>query len=258
MDQCWRPAERCGRRSPARKLEATYTDEAQALYSELGLEGLLLAAAYESSRAGELLTAIVTPFDREGAVDYERFRELARTASRTAPTASSWPLLPASRRRSPTTSASSSSTAVDAVGDGATVIGSTGTYSTAHSVHLTERPTSSASTASSSSRRTTTSRRRGDRRALQGGRGSERQADHRLQHPAAGRDQHRAGDDRRAGRDPDRQGRQAGDRGDRPGAADRDRDGARPLRRQRPPRVPVPRGRRRRRRLRARPTPGTQ
>ena len=44
------------------------------------------------------------------------------------------------RRPSRTTSASSCSrAAVDAVGDGATVIASTGTYSTAHSVHLTER-----------------------------------------------------------------------------------------------------------------------
>ena len=40
--------------------------------------------------------------------------------------------------------------AIEAVGDRATVVAGTGTYSTAHSVHLTERRTSSAPTRSSS------------------------------------------------------------------------------------------------------------
>ena len=53
-------------------------------------------------------------------------------------------------------------------------------------------------------------------------------------------------------RDPDRQSGQAGDRGARPGPEDRRRDRARPLRGQRPPRLPVPRARRRGRGRRAR------
>ena len=75
---------------------------------------------------------------------------------------SSSPGRPARRRRSPTTSGSSSGApAVDAVGDRATVVAGTGTYSTAHSVHLTgARARARRRRRSSSSRRTTTSRRR--------------------------------------------------------------------------------------------------
>jgi len=89
---------------------------------------------------GELLTAIVTPFDREGAVDYERFRDLARHCVENG---SDGLVVAATTGESPTLTDDERfelfSTAVDAVGDGATVIGSTGTYSTAHSVHLTEQ-----------------------------------------------------------------------------------------------------------------------
>ncbi len=89
---------------------------------------------------GELLTAIVTPFDRDGAVDYERFRDLARHCVENG---SDGLVVAATTGESPTLTDDERfelfSTAVDAVGDGATVIGSTGTYSTAHSVHLTER-----------------------------------------------------------------------------------------------------------------------
>jgi 4-hydroxy-tetrahydrodipicolinate synthase len=89
---------------------------------------------------GELLTAIVTPFDRDGAVDYERFRELARHCVENG---SDGLVVAATTGESPTLTDGERfelfSAAVDAVGDGATVIGSTGTYSTAHSVHLTEK-----------------------------------------------------------------------------------------------------------------------
>ncbi len=89
---------------------------------------------------GELLTAIVTPFDRDGAVDYERFRELARHCVENG---SDGLVVAATTGESPTLTDDERfelfATAVDAVGDGATVIGSTGTYSTAHSVHLTEK-----------------------------------------------------------------------------------------------------------------------
>ena len=89
---------------------------------------------------GELLTAIVTPFDRDGAVDYERFRDLARHCVENG---SDGLVVAATTGESPTLTDDERfelfSAAVDAVGDGATVIGSTGTYSTAHSVHLTEK-----------------------------------------------------------------------------------------------------------------------
>jgi 4-hydroxy-tetrahydrodipicolinate synthase len=89
---------------------------------------------------GEVLTAIVTPFDRDGAVDYERFRELARHCVENG---SDGLVVAATTGESPTLTDGERfelfSAAVDAVGDGATVIGSTGTYSTAHSVHLTEK-----------------------------------------------------------------------------------------------------------------------
>ena len=89
---------------------------------------------------GELLTAIVTPFDRDGAVDYERFRDLARHCVENG---SDGLVVAATTGESPTLTDDERfelfSAAVDAVGDSATVIGSTGTYSTSHSVHLTER-----------------------------------------------------------------------------------------------------------------------
>jgi 4-hydroxy-tetrahydrodipicolinate synthase len=89
---------------------------------------------------GEVLTAIVTPFDRDGGVDYERFRELARHCVENG---SDGLVVAATTGESPTLTDDERlelfSTAVDSVGDGATVIGSTGTYSTAHSVHLTEQ-----------------------------------------------------------------------------------------------------------------------
>jgi 4-hydroxy-tetrahydrodipicolinate synthase len=89
---------------------------------------------------GELLTAIVTPFDKDGAVDHERFRDLARHCVENG---SDGLVVAATTGESPTLTDDERfelfATAVDAVGEGATVIGSTGTYSTAHSVHLTER-----------------------------------------------------------------------------------------------------------------------
>ncbi len=89
---------------------------------------------------GEVLTAIVTPFDRDGAVDYERFRALAHHVVENG---SDGLVVAATTGESPTLTDDERfelfSAAVDAVGGRATVIGSTGTYSTAHSVHLTKR-----------------------------------------------------------------------------------------------------------------------
>ena len=88
---------------------------------------------------GEVLTAIVTPLDGDGRVDYDAFRRLALhlldhgsdgfvVAGTTgeAPTLSDDERLELLR------------VAVDTVGDRGTIVAGTGTYSTAHSVHLTE------------------------------------------------------------------------------------------------------------------------
>ena len=88
---------------------------------------------------GEVLTAIVTPFDASGALDYERFRELA---THLVENGSDGVVVAATTGESPTLSDDERielvATAIDAVGDRATVVAGTGTYSTAHSVHLTE------------------------------------------------------------------------------------------------------------------------
>jgi 4-hydroxy-tetrahydrodipicolinate synthase len=89
---------------------------------------------------GEALTAIVTPFDATGAVDYDRFRELA---AHLVENGSDGLVVAGTTGEAPTLSDDERleliSVAVDAVGDRATVVAGTGTYSTAHSVHLTER-----------------------------------------------------------------------------------------------------------------------
>jgi 4-hydroxy-tetrahydrodipicolinate synthase len=89
---------------------------------------------------GEVLTAIVTPFDVNGAVHYERFRELA---THLVDNGSDGLVVGATTGESPTLSDDERfeliAAAVDAVGNRATVIAGTGTYSTSHSVHLTER-----------------------------------------------------------------------------------------------------------------------
>jgi 4-hydroxy-tetrahydrodipicolinate synthase len=88
---------------------------------------------------GEVLTAVVTPFDASGAVDHDRFRELAGYL---VDNGSDGLVVAGTTGEAPTLSDDERlaliSTAVEAVGDRATVIAGTGTYSTAHSVHLTE------------------------------------------------------------------------------------------------------------------------
>ena len=88
---------------------------------------------------GEVLTAIVTPFDKDGAVDYDRFRALAQQVVNNG---ADGLVVTATTGESPTLTdeekVSLWTAAVDEVGDRATIIASTGTYSTAHSVHLTE------------------------------------------------------------------------------------------------------------------------
>jgi len=89
---------------------------------------------------GEILTAIVTPFQRDGSVDLERFRALA---SHLVENGSDGLVVTGTTGESPTLSDAERfqlyEAAVDEVGDRASVVAGTGTYSTEHSVHLTEQ-----------------------------------------------------------------------------------------------------------------------
>ncbi|HSF62189.1 MAG TPA: 4-hydroxy-tetrahydrodipicolinate synthase [Gaiellaceae bacterium] len=89
---------------------------------------------------GEILTAIVTPFKADGSVDVERFRGLA---SHLVENGSDGLVVTGTTGESPTLSDDERfqlyEAAVDEVGDRATVVAGTGTYSTQHSVHLTAR-----------------------------------------------------------------------------------------------------------------------
>src|SRR5918995_2815740 len=89
---------------------------------------------------GEILTAAVTPFDGRGGVDLAKFRELCNFL---VDNGSDGVVVAGTTGESPTLSDEERltlfSTALDAIGERATVVGGTGTYSTAHSVHLTEK-----------------------------------------------------------------------------------------------------------------------
>jgi 4-hydroxy-tetrahydrodipicolinate synthase len=89
---------------------------------------------------GEILTAIVTPFKADGSVDLDRFRDLARHL---AENGSDGFVVTGTTGEAPTLTDDERlalyAAAVEEVGDRATVIAGTGTYSTAHSIHLTER-----------------------------------------------------------------------------------------------------------------------
>ena len=89
---------------------------------------------------GEILTAIVTPFKADGSVDIARFRALA---SHLVDSGSDGLVVTGTTGESPTLSDEERfelyEAALDEVGDRATVVAGTGTYSTEHSVHLTAR-----------------------------------------------------------------------------------------------------------------------
>ena len=89
---------------------------------------------------GEVLTATVTPFDADGAVDYERYRELCAYL---VDNGSDGVVVNGTTGEAPTLSDEERlgllRAALEAVGDRATVVAGTGTYSTAHSIHLTEQ-----------------------------------------------------------------------------------------------------------------------
>jgi 4-hydroxy-tetrahydrodipicolinate synthase len=89
---------------------------------------------------GEILTAIVTPFRDEGSIDYDRFGELAQHL---IDNGSDGIVVAGTTGESPTLTDEERlelfRVAVDRLGGRATVIAGTGTYSTAHSVHLTSK-----------------------------------------------------------------------------------------------------------------------
>ena len=91
---------------------------------------------------GEVLTAVVTPFRADGAVDLERFRELATFLVENG---SDGLVVCGTTGESPTLTDEEKlalfAAAVETIGDRATVIAGAGTYDTAHSVHLTRAAT---------------------------------------------------------------------------------------------------------------------
>jgi 4-hydroxy-tetrahydrodipicolinate synthase len=91
---------------------------------------------------GEILTAIVTPFDREGRVDLDRFREVA---SFLVDNGSDGLVVTGTTGEAPTLTDAEKfdlwEAAVDLLRGRATVVAGTGTYDTAHSIHLTRKAT---------------------------------------------------------------------------------------------------------------------
>jgi 4-hydroxy-tetrahydrodipicolinate synthase len=87
---------------------------------------------------GEVLTAVVTPFKPDGTIDFERFRELAQYLVESG---SDGLVVAGTTGESPTLTDDERlelfRVAVDTLGGRASVVAGTGTYSTAHSVHLT-------------------------------------------------------------------------------------------------------------------------
>ena len=89
---------------------------------------------------GHVLTAIVTPFREDESVDFDAFQHLARHLVEHG---SDGIVVAGTTGESPNLSDEERldliRAAIEAVGDDATVVAGTGTYSTAHSIHLSER-----------------------------------------------------------------------------------------------------------------------
>jgi len=89
---------------------------------------------------GEVLTATVAPFDADGAVDYDRYRELC---SFLVDNGSDGVVVNGTTGEASTLSEDERvgliEAALDAIGDRATVVAGTGTNSTAHSIELTRQ-----------------------------------------------------------------------------------------------------------------------
>jgi 4-hydroxy-tetrahydrodipicolinate synthase len=86
---------------------------------------------------GRVLTAMVTPFDAQGALDLDKVQDLAKHL---VDLGNDGLVVNGTTGESPTTSDAEKSdvirAVVEAVGDRATVVAGAGTYDTAHSVHL--------------------------------------------------------------------------------------------------------------------------
>src|SRR5436309_15458355 len=91
-----------------------------------------------SSVLGEVLTAAATPFSADGSVNYGAFKRLC---SYLVDNGSEGVVVCGTTGEGPTLSDDERfglfAAAVEAVGERASVVAGTGTYSTAHSVHLT-------------------------------------------------------------------------------------------------------------------------
>ena len=89
---------------------------------------------------GEVLTAMVTPFKRDGSLDLDSFRALARHL---VDNGSDGLVVTGTTGESPTLADDERfqlyAAALEEVGDRATVVAGTGTYDTRHSIHLTEQ-----------------------------------------------------------------------------------------------------------------------
>src|SRR5579871_5164319 len=89
---------------------------------------------------GSVLTAIVTPFDDEGRIDWDAFQALARFLVENG---SDGLVVAGTTGESPTTTDDEKldllRAAIEAVGDSATIVAGTGSASTAHTVELTEQ-----------------------------------------------------------------------------------------------------------------------
>ena len=89
---------------------------------------------------GEVLTATVTPFDTDGAVDYDRYRELCAFLVENG---SDGVVVNGTTGEASTLSEEERTglirAALEAIGDRASVVAGTGTNSTEHSIHLTEQ-----------------------------------------------------------------------------------------------------------------------
>jgi 4-hydroxy-tetrahydrodipicolinate synthase len=89
---------------------------------------------------GSVLTAIVTPFGADGAVDFEVFQQLA---AHLVDNGSDGIVVAGTTGESPTLTDGERldlfRAAIESVGDRATVVAGTGTYATAHSIHLSEQ-----------------------------------------------------------------------------------------------------------------------
>ena len=89
---------------------------------------------------GEVLTATVTPFDAEGRVDYDRYRELCTFL---ADNGSDGVVVNGTTGEASTLSEDERAglirAAVEAIGERTSVVAGTGTNSTAHSIELTEQ-----------------------------------------------------------------------------------------------------------------------